>query len=88
MWPPIGGWLLIRVAAHSRFYCNCNYFSSCEIRLMPILHLQLDGVTNTTLHVDLIWGEDKAIDMNDLFYGIYFFIKIYSMKHNIIYFKF
>ena len=21
-WPPIGGWLLIRVAAHSRFYCN------------------------------------------------------------------
>ena len=20
-WPPIGGWLLIRVAAHSRFYC-------------------------------------------------------------------
>ena len=21
-WPPIGGWLFIRVAAHSRFYCN------------------------------------------------------------------
>ena len=21
-WPPIGGWLLIRVAAHSRFYCT------------------------------------------------------------------
>ena len=21
MWPPIGGWLLIRMAAHSRFYC-------------------------------------------------------------------
>ena len=21
-WPPIGGWLLKRVAAHSRFYCN------------------------------------------------------------------
>ena len=21
-WPPIGGWLLIRVAAHSRFYCS------------------------------------------------------------------
>ena len=20
-WPPIGGWLLIRVAGHSRFYC-------------------------------------------------------------------
>ena len=29
-WPPIGGWLLIRVAAHNRFYCmvklaKCNF---------------------------------------------------------------
>ena len=23
-WPPVGGWLLIRVTAHSRFYCT-NY---------------------------------------------------------------
>ena len=23
-WPPIGGWLLIRVAVHSRFYCICD----------------------------------------------------------------
>ena len=26
-WPPIGGWLLIRVAAHSRFYCTTGKFS-------------------------------------------------------------
>ena len=23
-WPPIGGWLLIKVADHSRFYCMYN----------------------------------------------------------------
>ena len=33
-WPPIGGWLLIGVAAHSRFYCSifCHDFFFMKIR--------------------------------------------------------
>ena len=40
-WPPIGGWLLIRVAAHSRFYCTvglvilaCLFF--CEYLILGL----------------------------------------------------
>ena len=34
-WHPVGGWLLIRVAAHSRFYCS--YLSSwCNLDNKPL----------------------------------------------------
>ena len=36
-WPPIGGWLLIKVAAHSRFYCTTilgdifQHYLTCKV---------------------------------------------------------
>ena len=33
-WPPIGGWLLIRVADHSRFYYKLLILNLCHLNLI------------------------------------------------------
>ena len=38
-WPPIGGWLLIRVAAHSRFYCNINMYICRDYHCFSLLNV-------------------------------------------------
>ena len=37
-WPPIGGWLLIRVAVHNRFYCTAwFYYFKTTTLLIPVV---------------------------------------------------
>ena len=40
-WPPIGGWLLLRVAAHRRLCC---YFDNCIVIIIVILFTGLSNV--------------------------------------------
>ena len=54
-WPPIGGWLLIRVAAHSRFYCTIKQ----NVRFQERMHLEKfqvnkiqNGRLSAIIHLD------------------------------------
>ena len=53
-WPPIGGWLLIRVAAHSRFYCTPQWMSAEVTTQSQSLDGALSCTTSKTSQENLV----------------------------------